>query len=212
MSEEQSDSTPGSYRINRRGLLALFGLGTVSPVRIIESNRSRDTTSPAKKISAFRRFIRYPQPVSAEKLNHFQYVPAQETIHHTAAWKTVADENREKLETFFEATEISFTIDDEKVVSSDGSWSWEKIPAENTEGNHAQWRREWTYSTPPKQPGTHDFEATVSYSRPFTSKVSGGESKTFEGVQTYEGCYTVIQPSSLFASQLDWPEPDSNHG
>jgi len=212
MSEEQSDSTPGSYRINRRGLLALFGLGAVSPVRGIGPNRSKDTTSPAEKVSALPQFTRYPQPVSAEKLNHLQYVPAQEAVHHTAAWKTVADENREKLETFFEVTEISFVIDGEKIAPSDGSWSWAKIHADNTESNRAQWRREWTYSTPPKQPGTHNFEATVSYSRPFTSKVSGGESKTREGVQTYEGRYTVIQPSSLLPSQAHWSESDSNHG
>lgn len=212
MSEEQSDSTSGSYRINRRGLLALFGFGAVSPVRNIGSNQSENTPSPTEKVSVLPRFTRYPQPVSAEKINHLQYVPAQETVHHTAAWKTVADESREKLETFFEVTEISFTIDGEKVAPSDGSWSWEKISADITESNQAQWRREWTYSTPPKQLGTHDFEATVSYSRPFTSKVSGGESKTREGVQTYEGCYTVIQPSSLLSSQPHWPESDSNHG
>lgn len=212
MSEEHSDSIPGSYRINRRGLLALVGFGTVSPVRNIGSNQSENTPSPREKVSTLPQFTRHPQPVPAEKLNHHQYVPAQETVNHRAAWKTVADESRGKLETFFEVTEISFTIDGEKVAPSDGSWSWEKISADDTESTQSQWRREWTYSTPPKQPGAHDFEATVSYSRPFTSKVPGGESKTREGVQTYEGCYTVIQPSSLLSSQSHWPESNYNNG
>lgn len=206
MSEEQSDSTHGSYRINRRGLLALFGFGTVSPVRNIGSNQSENTTSPTEKVSPSPRFTRYPRPVSAEKFNQLQYVPAQETIHHTAAWKTVADESREKLETFFDITEITFTIDGEKVAPSDGSWSWERIPAHDTESTQTQWQREWTYSTPPKDPGTHEFGATVNYSRPFTSKVPGAGNQTREGVERYEGFYTVMQPYSLLSSHPNWSE------
>lgn len=214
MTREPSNTSTGSYSINRRALLALFSLGTVSSVPKAVAARKDDLSNSPDRSGRVLPWeqTRYPRPLSAEELGHRQYVPAEKTIHHTVAWKTVADEDRGKLEEFFEVAEFKFRIDGKKVSPSEGSWSWEKVFRTNAESDsQAQWRRQWTYSTPPKDPGTHEFGVVINYNQPFTSKVSGGESKTRSGVQAYEGEYTVTQPLSP-TSQSIGSELDASHG
>ncbi|QZY01179.1 hypothetical protein [Halobaculum rubrum] len=196
MTEQPSDSKIDSYSINRRAVLTLFSLGAVSSVPKAVAEQNSDTSSSTEQ-SRHRlpwKQTRYPHPVSAEELGNRQYVPAGKRIHHTGVWGTVGDEPREKLEEFFQVTDLSFIIDGERISSSEGWWNWEKIPSTDTETeNQAQWRRVWTYSTPPKEPGTYEYKVIESYSQPFTTKVAEGESETLRGVQTREGRYTVGQ-------------------
>lgn len=215
MTKKQPNSKSGSYRIERRTLLALFSLGAVGCVPNTKAESGSDSSNPIDEDnhSLPRKLTRYPQPVPAEILDYRQYIPAGKTIHHTAAWRTIADEGRDKLEEFFEVTEITFIIDGEKVTPSEGSWSWEKIPRTNNErGDQAQWRRQWTYSTSPKEPGTYAFEVEINYNQPFTSKVGWGESKTRSGVRTHEGRYSVTHPSSLPTSQSIGSKSGAHYG
>lgn len=215
MTEKKPNSKSSSYRIERRTLLALFSLGAVGCVPNTSAEPRSDSSSPIDEgdHSLPRKLTRYPQPVPAEVLDYRQYVPAGKTIHHTAAWRTIADEGRDKLEEFFEVTEVTFIIDGEKVTPSEGSWSWEKIPQTNNErDDQAQWRRQWTYSTSPKEPGTYAFEVEINYNQPFRSKVDWGESKTRRGVRTHEGRYSVTHSSSFPTLQSIRSKSGANHG
>lgn len=198
MTDDQSNSETGLYSVGRRGLLALFSVGPIS--RIPEAagkseNHSSDETQQSHSSLPWKE-TRYPLPVSAEELGFRQYVPTGETIHHTAAWKTVDNEDRKKLKEFFRVTDITFTIDGDEIRPTEGNWKWDLISRSATENRcYKQWERQWSYSTPPKEPGIYDFEVEVVYNQPFISITSEGETIR-EGTEMRHGTYLVGQPGS----------------
>lgn len=179
--------------LNRRTLLSVLGWGALQSIpNVTALQRASPRTSEDEYTSYPRRYTEYPKPLSVEELGHRQYVPSGEDIYHTVAWRTVADETREDLEEFFAAAEISVIVDGQKVSLAEGEWTWERFSTTDPDENERpQWRRIWTYSVPPKKPGTYRFGVVVRYTRSYTSKNQEGGSVTRDGVHTHEGKYTV---------------------
>jgi len=177
-------------RLNRRALLSVLGWGALQSIPNVTAQHR---ASPRPSEDAYpRRYTEYPKPIPVEELGHRQYAHSSENIHHTVAWRTVADEGREKLEEFFAVTDISVIVDGQKVPLAEGQWSWERFNTTDSEKNdRPQWRRIWTYSVPPKEPGTYQFDVVVRYTRPYASKTTESESVIRNGMHRHEGKYTV---------------------
>jgi hypothetical protein len=198
MTDDRSESETDTYSYNRRGLLALFGVGAISRIPTAAATSDRQSTEDPKQSSRSLPWkeTQYPLPVTAEELGHRQYVPAGEPIHHTASWKTVGSEEAKKLKQFFRVTDITFTVAGDEIRPVEGTWEWKPIPRSATENRrHTQWVRRWRYSTPAKDPGTYDYAVEVTYNQPFISKTSEGETVR-KGTETRHGTYRVGPPSS----------------
>ncbi len=181
--------------LNRRALLSVLGWGALQSIpNVTAQQRASPQFSENEYTCHPRRHTEYPKPLPVEELGHRQYVPSGEAIHHTVSWRTVANETREKLEEFFAAAEISVIVDGQEVPLSEGEWAWERFSTTDSEKNdQPQWRRIWTYTVPPKEPGTYGFGVVLRYTRPYRSKNSEGESVTRDGIQTHRGKYTVLE-------------------
>jgi len=180
-------------RLNRRALLSVLGWGALQSIpNVTAQQRASPRFSEDEYTSHPRRYTKYPKPLPVEELGHRQYIPSGEDIHHSVAWRTVANEAREKLEEFIAAAEISVIVDGQKVPLAEGEWAWDRFSTTDSEKNdQPQWRRIWTYTVPPKEPGTYRFDVVVRYTRPYRSKNPEGESVTHDGIQTHQGKYTV---------------------
>lgn len=170
--------------MERRSLLASLALLTAGARTTHEdSNRYQSHTRSSQSYKQST----YPQvlPLDENKVGP-QFVDRNTPICYTLAWTTIADETPADLQSFLDATDFEFQIDNHRIRNSHQYWSdIYKKPDD-------QWGIRWSYLRPGKPLGEFSISVLIEFDQPFQTKTVGDQMKTWSGTNEFEGIYRVI--------------------